>query len=555
MKRWLEGLLVIAIAAKLALMAFYAQKMQWGMDEFAHGILARFVEQGLYSHVDPVKTALPYLAYYAAVRASNTATTVLTLLRAETFVAALLVLVATFVAAQRLYRSRTLTLLALFALLSFSNFIENAFRVRNDAFATQFGVFALAVLLGKREGEGRLASYGAGALAGAAFLCTQKAIYLVVPLGLAALVLGWYEKRLVMRGARFTAGVAGVILLYGLGFGGLNVASVLSSVFFAPYLKMSDHLLVGNLWPELPGFITQTLERNIVPYLASALGIVAIFVTPSRKSGPHVALGVAAVLVTTFVFRHPQPWPYVFATCMPFLALALPAGITALPTRFQLVAVAGLSAVLCISFARNVFACSQRNDDQFQVVAAAEKMLGSRDHYVDGVGMIATRPIAGSGFWWGWDAPTLVHLRAQLTEGQSAPLEEMLRQQPKLWLLDYRTLGFHEFTAQVFELATVRVDELIFVSGRELGVGKTVFFRNLWTGPYRLIEGDGRTSPAELRVDGAPCGRPCRIAVGRHQVSSNAPVRTFLIPADVNPPGALPVRSGPHDLFKEVYSF
>ena len=149
---------------KLALMAFYSQKMQWVMDEFAHGILARMVEQGLYSHVDPVKTALPYLAYYGAVRSSNTATTVLRLLRAETFVVALLVVVATGVAAQRLYRSRTFTLLTLFTLLSFSNFLERAFRVRNDSFATLFGVLALTSLLGKREG--RMSSYGAGALAG-----------------------------------------------------------------------------------------------------------------------------------------------------------------------------------------------------------------------------------------------------------------------------------------------------------------------------------------------------------------------------------------------------
>jgi hypothetical protein len=99
------------------------------------------------------------------------------------------------------------------------------------------------------------------------------------------------------------------------------------------------------------------------------------------------------------------------------------------------------------------------------------------------------------------------------------------------------------------------VDELIVVSGRELGVGKTVAFMNLWAGPYRLIDGDGRTNPAELRVDGAPCGTPCHIAVGRHQVSSSATLRTFMIPTDVRPPRALPVRSAPRDLFKGVYSF
>jgi hypothetical protein len=131
----------------------------------------------------------------------------------------------------------------------------------------------------------------------------------------------------------------------------------------------------------------------------------------------------------------------------------------------------------------------------------------------------------------------------------------MVQQQPKLWLLNYRTVKFREFTAQMFEFATVRVDELIAVSGRELGVGKTVPFVNLWAGPYRLIEGNGRTSPAELSVDGAPCPAPCRITSGKHQVSSSAAVRTFLVPADVKPRRALPVLFSGPDLFEAVYAF
>jgi hypothetical protein len=544
--------MLLMIAIKLVLMGVYSQTMQLVMDEFGQAQSARLVDAGLYFQVDPVKTVLPYAAYHMALKTGGSAVDVIRLLRAETFLVAVLIVGVTGLAAFRLHRNVTLALISVFTLLSFSNFLERSFRIRNDSFATLFAALAMSAMLGQRQG--RISSYGVGALIGAAFLCTQKAIYTVLAFGLAQVALGWTGGRLLAWTLRYCIGAVAVVLVYCLAFGGWHASRVLESVLFSPF-AMADHLFDGRLWPELSSFIPQTLRRNALPYSLCGLGIAVTFASSSRRSPRHVAVGVLALVVTASVFCHPQPWPYVFVTCMPFLALVAPTAISAIGPGWQIVATAIVALLLSLSFVRNISVLSQRNDDQLRVVAKAESMLRPHERYFDGIGMIPTRAIAGDYPWWWWDVPTIKGLRRRLLQGDTEKLDTIKSHQPKLWILNYRTANFDEVTASVFQDSTVRVDENIFVSGRDLGTREIVRFLNLWRGSYHLVDSTGHPTDDHLFVDGIPCRTPCRIDIGEHGVMSASPARAFLLPADVLPGRGLPVRSSANDLFLGVYTF
>ena len=87
------------------------------------------------------------------------------------------------VAAYRLHKNALATLFSVFVLLCFTNFLEHAFRVRNDSFAVMFAMLSLVAML--RVEKPRWSTYAAGLFGGAAFLCTQKSVYQIAPLVLA----------------------------------------------------------------------------------------------------------------------------------------------------------------------------------------------------------------------------------------------------------------------------------------------------------------------------------------------------------------------------------
>lgn len=554
--RIIFALLGVAIVVKLGFIVAYARHMRWVMDEFGQGYCGRFIPIGLYSKIDPIKTALPYPLYYAAIELGGSAVAVLQLWRASTTMAALLTVAATALAARRLYRNAQSTLLAVFCLLCFTNFLEHSFRVRNDSFAVMFAVLSLVALL--RDDRPLWSTYGSGLLAGTAFLCTQKSVYQVVALLLAQLAYGWAQAgraQGLMRAARYAAGGAIAILAYGVAFGGLHAPNVIAAVFLGP-LELKDNVLSSAAFPGIRQYyIAQTIERNALTYLMCLVGLLISLAARHLRTPPRFAAGLATLVITLAVFMHPQSWPYVFVMCMPFLALFAPACFELARARWRPFWVLAVSALLCLSFLRNTAVLSHGNSAQLRVVRQAEAMLGPHDRYFDGVGMIPTRDITGRHPYWSWDAPITDTLRRQLASGNSANFAPIFEQQPKLWIMNYRFQRMADWLGSILQLATVSVSDVIRVTGRSIAPGEIARFQNLWAGKYRLIGSDGSPSAAVAIVDGQLCPAPCAISVGNHRLQSDSLQPVFLLPADILPPGPLPVRAHGFDLYANIYDF
>jgi hypothetical protein len=550
------GALTLAIAAKLILLLTYAYGMRWVMDEFGQGTSGRLLDVGLYTVVDPIKTALPLVASHEALRLGSSVGEVFLWLRGGTTLAALLTVLVTACTAHSLHHRRwRWTLFVVVMLLCFSNFMEQSFRVRSDSYAALFSVVGFMCLM--RTKNTLRSVVLSGVMVGCAFLCTQKAIYVVAALGLGHLV----RARVASDGAHwfvvmlwYGCGAVFSLVVYALAFGGSNAPHVLFAMVASP-LKVSTHVLSAAMFPGIRGYVLQTLERNWFEYALCAAGIGVTLARPSQYE-PRVPAGaVVVVLVTASVFSHPQPWPYVFVLCLPFLVLWAPFALCRIETRYQVLVVLGTSAALSVSLVRNLEVLSHDNRLQFAVAAEAESMLSPTDVYFDGVGMIPTRHIAGVHPWWWWDIPTLAGLEQEFESGSSFHFASVADAPIKVWILNYRLLRMQDRLQPLWANGTVRVAPAILVSGRLIPSGASVQFRNLWRGRYVTVDETGRRTPETLLVDGVACETPCPISNGEHQVSSAASELRFLLPADVKLSQPLPISGPVPNLYAEVYDF
>jgi hypothetical protein len=553
--RKLQVALSLAIAAKLAFLVYYSRHLAFIMDELAHGYAARFVDQGLYTNVQPIKTALPWLVFHIALSAGDDAVAVLQGQRVEMLLIAVAITLAIGWTAYRRYRSANAALFAMFVLLSFSNYIEHVISVRNDTLAALFCVLSFGALLApERTTRSVLWS---GASIGCAFLCTQKVAYHVVAIGLGHLLRAGLESgpmAALRAGACFGLGSALSIAVYCVGFssGGASPLHVLDNVFFAP-LRVSDHVLTGDAFPHVRQYVGQTLSRNVATYAVCALGMLAL-VLRERAHKPVLAAGLVATgVITLLVFMHPQPWPYVFVMCMPFLAVWSPGVLAGIPQARQGLSMAALSVLVGYSFVRNVEIVEHDNTAQLAVIAQAEALLAPEDRYFDGIAMIPTRDIAGPSPWWWWDAPTLKALRAQLAVGNREKLDAILRDQPKVWILNYRFSSMAEALTPILRDGTLQISPHLLLTGRHVKAGSAARFDNYWSGAYRWIDLAGRAIEDGVSIDGAPCPAPCRVAVGEHVLTSTRTTDALLVPADVTLP-VEPAGAG-RSLFRAVYDF
>lgn len=545
------GLLAALIALKLGFLAWFAWHARWVMDEFAQGYLGHTVEQGLYRALDPIKTALPQVLFASLLHGGLASAEIHHGWRLMTLSAALGVIVLVAVIARRLFASWTAALFAVFVLLSFSNFLENAFVVRNDTFAVLFVVGAFAAALLVRQPV--LAASAAGALAGVAFLCTQKTAYHTAAFGLGMLIVGFGARGFrgaLARGALFTVGFATPLLLYAVAFGGFQFPGVLRAMFSSPLALTS---LLADYSQGLGKYVVQTLARNPVAYLVAASGLGFALSRWREAPGRVNAAAVSTVLIVLLVFSHQQPWPYVFLMAIPFLAVWAPFALRLLAAPRRLWGLGALLLLLSLSFVRNVQHLSDTSASQFELVREAERQLAPDDRYFDGIGMIPTRHIAGRHPWWWWDFPTLSILRARWDQGDRAEIDDILRAQPKLWIVNYRLSAFQERLGPTWWAATVRVSEFILLTGCRVDPGRESLFENLWQGEYALFDRDGKAVADPVIVDGVPCGAPCRVGLGSHRVSNPGSAVRFLLPHDFVGSGPLPHEGAVRDLFAGIY--
>lgn len=585
LSRLLVVLLLALCITKVCLLLSMAVGSRYAADEYVQAEYSRHLGD-FYQRFDPIKNVLYAYYFQLAHRLSDDSVELMLTARLQGFALALGMIALCYAIARRLGGSRPASLSAAFVLLSFSTFMERAFRVRADTLAVFLALAGLWVALGGwREPEGRrgpgrwLHAFGAGLLVGAAFLSTQKAAYHALALAVGYLAVG-IRSRWTRSGSRprwrdaatalapavlFSGGWIASVVAYAVHFGGTDFPRILVVMFTSP-LQVALH--GDEVYEDLWVFLYQTLTRNQLAYGLCFMGLALALVRFRRLDPRKVLALVVAMVLTVLVLCHNQPWPYVFVLLIPFLApwstevvgqLSPRAGHGELDAdgeglgRREVVVLLLLTGVLTLSFPRNFFFLRYDNLLQDQVAARAEAMLGPGDSYADGVGMIPTRRRAGERWW--WDAATQIEIRRAALRGDFTALQETFDDRPKLWIVNYRVQALDPLLGPKLEASFVRVDPNILLAGTRLTSGEARRFPAVWAGPYRLYDPMGRALTSGFQVDGHEVRGVAHLEAGLHTVTwtGSATDEALLLPSDLRLTGPIPAEAPPRPLFAQVY--
>ncbi|HEX7578665.1 MAG TPA: hypothetical protein VF580_01600 [Thermoanaerobaculia bacterium] len=543
---------LLFILVKLPLLVLAALRARIVMDEFFQGAISIVVPDGFYHGYDPIKTVLYAYVFDVARRVTHDAASLMLAARVEGLVLALIVAFLVGWMGKRLGRTTPETLFAVAVLLSFSNFMERSFRVRSDSVS----VFFIAGAMTAATWPGASAAAVSGVLAGAAFLSTQKAAFAVAALGI-----GWVsgalrpasKTRAYGEALAFAAGFALAVLGYAAWFGGFGTGAlaVVRMVFLSP-LDFAARSLTYYSGLEL--YVTQTLERNVLPYALCAAGVLLATLRIRELSDAARRLLIVALVVPPCVFFGVQTWPYVFVLPIVVLAVFSPE-----VPRFVARRAPGLAAPvllillagLAFSLARNVRYLRASNEDQLSIVRVVENLLGPEDRYLDGTWMIATRRHAGK-IW--WDAQGIRAIVESANRGDFTELDAAFAEQPKVVILNYRTQTLGPLLARYVVRSYVRAAPNALLSGIQIDGTGEVLFENRWAGRYRLYDAKGRLRDAAFRLDGDVVVGDVLVGLGPHRLAlrdSTGPA--FLLPAGLSLPGSLPETRPPEDVFRGVY--
>jgi hypothetical protein len=535
-----------------------AWRTRFVMDEFAQVQSARFlVRSPLYHGVDPIKTVLATELFSSATGVASSITMV-RICRMIGLSAATTSLLLLYRVAKALWPSAGSAMLVPLTALSFSNVFERAFRIRTDTVALPFALAALVLLV--RPGRAGHRTALAGVFLGAAFLSTQKAIYFLAAFLVALVVAEWSTttwRRSLRDGGLLLSGWCASFLAYAIWFGGKHWMQVVNMVLVGP-----AYILSGSAtYSGLRMFITQTLERNAVPYGLCFTGLLVTSKHWRRLTFPERLAAVTTMLVVACIFAHDQPWPYVFVWAQVFLALwVLPLLVWArarVGWLSQRTAVLALALLAALALPRQARYFSHTNKEQLEVMAQSERLLEPGSQYFDGVGMVADRRIAGTYPNWWWDAPNLSRMIARLRKGDDRIPQEILADHPKLWILNYRLDSVAGLVKQMIADGYVRVSPLILLTGVDMGAGVGERdFSCRWPGRYQLFDQQGLPVKEPISVDGTPGALFVDIVAGRHRLSRPDPkTRRFLLPAGTDLPGPFAPEGPAPDLYAEVYTF
>lgn len=567
--RLVAPVLLVLCATKIVLLTVLAVNSIYAPDEYQQAGASMHIAEGFYRGFQPIKTVLYAYYYQLAHQVTTNAVDLMRVARLQGLVLAVGMVVLVFATARRYGARRAEALFPVFVLLSFSTFMERAFRVRADTVAVFFALAGLAVAVGGRRDReewlaGRWRPLAVGLLVGGAFLSTQKAAYHALAFGLGYLAVGlthrWkrvkssqHRLRGLLSGlspaAWFSAGWALSLLGYALYFGGFGFARVLRAVFLAP----REVALQGDeaYW-NLQLFVLQTLSRNQLAYGLCFAGLV-VGLSRWRRLEPWKVLGlIVALVLTGLVLVHNQPWPYVFVLLLPFLAawsLEAVGWLTPDNPRHSVLLLA-LALLLALSFPRNLSYLDYDNVEQNRVVARAEALLGPDDRYADGVGMIPTRRRAGERWW--WDAGTQEEIHRAARKGEFTALDETFGDQPKLWILNYRVQALYPLIGTTLEKSYVAVEPNILLVGTHLQSGPEQEFFAVWPGSYRLYDSQGHALEGKLTINGSRVEGEVRLETARYVLRLEDGEALWL-PAAVDLTGPLPARDSAASLFGGVY--
>jgi hypothetical protein len=536
------------IVLKLAELFVLAWNRRFVMDEFVQFGWAKYIpgQIGAFAATQVKAEGYAFFFYPAHLIGWNARSMLLTG-RMETALLACGTLGIVYATARALGQSRVRALAILLVLLSFSNFIERIFETRGDPLSVFFAAAALLVAV---RAEGRWAILGAGALAGLAFLLTQKAVYFDVALGLALVGDAALARRYaegVKRGALLVLGWVVPIAVYCLALGGGHALAVAHNLFFGPAAVMSPQTAAE--YGGLRQYVVQTLVRNVLLYAFCFAGMLIALLRITRLGSARRIALIFSVIVTALVFAHNQPWPYVFVMALPFMALWALEPFDALAARplWLPAAKAVLAVAVAASFVGNVRYLRIDNHDQLALVARAESLVGPNEVYFDGVGMLPNRR-EPSALWLDRHA-----ILQTLREGKrSEAWRIFVTAPPKLILWSYRMEAIEPVIAPLLRDSYVQVAPNIRMAGVRLRRGVPAAFKVPIAGKYALYDSSGRPVAGQLQVDGLAARRPLLLGKGRVLVTLVSGPEALLVPE-----GAYAGRFSPgndnRDLFAHVY--
>ncbi|MEY2930712.1 MAG: hypothetical protein RL033_1461 [Pseudomonadota bacterium] len=543
--RPLRWLLSVCLAIECCCLAVFSQRAPFIMDELQQGGYARHIDAGYYSKVIPFKTVLFTYVYYLPRLWLDRASAILLVQRAETAVLVLATLLVLFAISRRVGRTRLESAVVVATTLSFSTFFEHGGSLRAEPSALLLATLALYAAVSTRPGAPRPGNILCGMALGGAFFCTQKSIWFCVSIGLATLGRSWLECRNAEAPSRPRAGRELLQAALWLGCGFLLVAiaycfafppATPAQVFQGAFLRASRYAVAtDDVYGNLRVFIWQSLERNWWLYSLCAAGL-AFAATRIAHDAKLLCCWLTALAMGTFILTWKEPWPYVLTWLIPFLALFAPDACRVMSqsllrprsARWQAAAGAiGLLALVGLSVPRRVEALAWDNRDQLALVGHVESLLGPRDTYQDGIGMISTRDLAGR-VW--WDARAVSRISAAAQHGDTAELALAFLDQPKVLILNYRLQNLAPALEPFLARAYVPVDRGLMIAGVALDDNEV--FQTRWAGRYALVDATGARSDRSFWVDGVESRGAASLGLGLHQVRSECR-GCYLLPEDV----------------------
>jgi len=533
----------VLFAAKLIMLAVLALNTRFVMDEFWQFGQSKYLDGAFYDTVWPVKAVGYAIIYWPAHALGPGGAETLLLGRVEAVGLVILTLATLFAIARALGQTPFQALWSLIVLLSFSTYMERSFRLRAETPAIFFAALALFVLVRAGTLPGKRAILIGGGLGGLSFLCTQKAIYFDVALGLGlcgAMLRDAGLGSAVRAGVLLLLGWAVAVLVYALAFGGTDAPAVLRQVFIGP-ANLAIH--GGSFYENLGGFILQTLVRNAALYAACFVGLGIAIASWRHLNAAGLITAVFTLVLAALVFHHNQPWPYIFTMILPFLSLWLPPLWSRLATRRQRRWL-GLVVVLIVfsSFYRNLFYLDHDNRDQLEVVRVAETLLGPEGRYFDGIGMLPDH----------FDTPRRwldEQGIAQVASGRDDLISALGAAPPDLIIQTSRTDRLPPAFAQWIAPRYVAAAPGLLVPGTDTTPGKTVSFTVVRKSPFDVY---GPVLLPLIEIDGLRTALPVTLNPGLHTIAwpSDTP------PARLMPEGlSLPERPAAREpLFLDVYT-
>lgn len=515
------------VALKIVLLFVLAWNSRFVMDEFVQLGWAKYLSNGLFERIWPIKAVGYSVFYELAHLAGWNAVSILLIGRLQTALLACGTIAIVYQCGRAIGEDRQRSLLIVLVLLCFSNIMERIFRTIAEPLALFFAAAALLVVLrGSADKPFRILA--AGVLSGLSFVATQKAVYFDVALGLglvADAVLARRYPRAIIRGAWLVLGWLLPVVTYCVIFGGMNPLAVAKNLFFGPVEVATQ---VGAVYAGLRHYVVQTLLRNAVLYgfCFAGMGLALMRIT-GLDERRRIAL-VFTTVITLLVFTHDQPWPYVFVMALPFMALWSPVLLDCAATDKERLRLAwlALGVAITLSFGRNLYYLQFDNRDQLELVARAESLLAPDEVYFDGIGMLPNRA-EPSTLWL-----DRFYVLKTLREGRDSEAYRILaKSPPKIILWSYRLDAVESVIAPLVRDSYVQIAPNLRIAGRRLQPGVQTRFDVPIAGTYQLFDASGRPVSGEVRINGVLRDAPFRLSTGVRTLTLQSGTTTaFLLP-------------------------